>query len=88
MLVKKIKDGETNAIKFCLQNNSPIYTPKRTVFVLPEKKDTYSPEKGCDTCGLKPLSKEVGDKLRKNIEVFFGKAVPEKEYDPTDELGV
>ncbi|MES2224203.1 MAG: hypothetical protein V4469_04705 [Patescibacteria group bacterium] len=70
MLVKKIKDGDTPAIKFYLQNNSKNYIAKRSIYVIPPKED-HNHEDGCEVCGMKPLSKETADELRKNIDIFF-----------------
>ena len=51
-LIKNIKDGKMDAIRFFLQNNDPRYMAKRTVYVEPPKtKRMIKSGEICDECG-------------------------------------
>jgi hypothetical protein len=71
-LIKSIKEGNINAIKYYLSNNNPKYISKRSVFVIPhEEHHIIGLFDRCELCGRADPEKIAKHKeLEKKIEEF------------------
>ena len=80
-LVKNIKEGNLNAIKFYLTNTNPRYVSKRSEYILPPEHHHYDNPDRCELCGRLSVLKdaEIREKFKK-----MEKEIKELSNDKTD----
>lgn len=76
-LVKHIKEGNLNAIKYYLAHNIQRYVPKRSEYVFPPNHLHYGDSERCESCGRLSATREaekreLRQKINKGIENFLG----------------
>ena len=81
-LIKNIKDGKMDAIRFFLQNNDSRYMTKRSIYVEPSKpKKVLKPGDICDECG-EPLPRPKSfQEMVENLKMFTDKEYTKDDHD-------
>lgn len=80
-LIKNIKDGKMDAIRFFLQNNDSRYMAKRTVYVEPPKpKKMIKSGEVCEECGEKKPYPDSFEKIKKQMEPFMRDEFTKDDY--------
>lgn len=81
-LMKMIHEGNYKAIRYYLDNNSPRYMPKRTVFVLPPKeKHDFKPGERCEDCGETMPEPKNFREAERDHKRYSSTEYTEKDYD-------